>query len=105
GGWVDRLTYGVLDAALAAVAGMQGRDPDFTMAVNLAVLVLSSRPLVPTVEALLLQHRVEPRLLTLEVTETSTLGSAEDQVAKLKRLSDIGVQLSIDDYGTGFSTL
>ncbi|TMJ19490.1 MAG: EAL domain-containing protein [Alphaproteobacteria bacterium] len=105
GGRIDRLTYFVLDSALAAVARIQGRDPDFTMAVNLSVLLLSSRTLVPTVEALLLQHRVEPRLLTLEVTETSTLGSAEDQLANLKRLSDIGVQLSIDDYGTGFSTL
>ena len=43
--------------------------------------------------------------MTLEVTETSTLGSAADHIANLLRLSDMGVQLSIDDYGTGFSTL
>ncbi len=105
GGRIERLTYFVLDAALAAAATVQQRDPRFTMAVNLSVLLLSSDTLVPTVEALLRKHDVQPKLLTLEVTETSTLGSAADQIANLQRLSDIGVQLSIDDYGTGFSTL
>jgi EAL domain-containing protein (putative c-di-GMP-specific phosphodiesterase class I)/CHASE2 domain-containing sensor protein len=105
GGRIDRLTYFVLDNALAAASKAHERNPHFTMAVNLSVLLLSSPTLVPTVESLLRKHKVEPRLLTLEVTETSTLGSAADQIANLRRLSDIGVQLSIDDYGTGFSTL
>jgi len=105
GGRIDRLTYFVLDSALGAAARLHQRDPQFTMAVNLSVLLLSSKTLVPTVESLLHKHEIEPRLLTLEVTETSTLGSAADQIANLRRLADIGVQLSIDDYGTGFSTL
>jgi EAL domain-containing protein (putative c-di-GMP-specific phosphodiesterase class I)/CHASE2 domain-containing sensor protein len=105
GGRIDRLTYFVLDSALAAAVTVQQRDPRFTMAVNLSVLLLSSDTLVPTVEALLRKHQVPPKLLTLEVTETSTLGSAADQIANLQRLSDMGIQLSIDDYGTGFSTL
>jgi EAL domain-containing protein (putative c-di-GMP-specific phosphodiesterase class I)/CHASE2 domain-containing sensor protein len=105
GGRIERLTYFVLDSALAATAAIRQRDPDFTMAVNLSVLLLSSDELVPTVESLLGKHDVQPKQLTLEVTETSTLGSADDQIANLQRLSDLGVQLSIDDYGTGFSTL
>lgn len=105
GGRIERLTYFVLDDALAAAAAIQQRNPRFTMAVNLSVLLLSSDRLVPTVETLLRKHEMDPKLLTLEVTETSTLGSAADQIANLQRLSDIGVQLSIDDYGTGFSTL
>jgi len=105
GGRIERLTYFVLDSALAAAATVQQHDSCFTMAVNLSVLLLNSDDLVPTVEKLLRKHDVRPELLTLEVTETSTLGSADDQIANLQRLSDIGVQLSIDDYGTGFSTL
>lgn len=105
GGRIDRLTYFVLDKALEAVASIQHRNPGFTMAVNLSVLLLSNDTLVSTVDAMLRKHRVQPKLLTLEVTETSTLGSAADQIANLQRLSDMGVQLSIDDYGTGFSTL
>ena len=105
GGRIERLTYFVLDDALAAAATANGRGQRFTIAVNLSVLLLNSDALVPTVEALLRKHNVAPELLTLEVTETSTLGSAADQIANLERLSDMGVALSIDDYGTGFSTL
>ena len=105
GGRIERLTYFVLDTALAAATRIHRRDPHFTIAVNLSVLMLNSATLVSTVEALLREHRMDPKLLTLEVTETSTLGSEADQIANLKRLSEMGVQLSIDDYGTGFSTL
>jgi EAL domain-containing protein (putative c-di-GMP-specific phosphodiesterase class I)/CHASE2 domain-containing sensor protein len=105
GGRIERLTYFVLDDALATAATANRRVQRFTIAVNLSVLLLNSDELVPTVEALLRKHDVAPELLTLEVTETSTLGSAADQIANLRRLSDMGVQLSIDDYGTGFSTL
>ena len=102
GGRIERLTYFVLDDALAAAATANRRGQRFTIAVNLSVLLLNSDELVPTVEALLRKHEVEPALLTLEVTETSTLGSAADQIANLQRLSDMGVELSIDDYGNGF---
>jgi EAL domain-containing protein (putative c-di-GMP-specific phosphodiesterase class I)/CHASE2 domain-containing sensor protein len=105
GGRIERLTYFVLDSALAAAVAVQQHDPRFTIAVNLSALLLGSDDLAPTVEALLRKHDVQPRMLTLEVTETSTLGSAADHIANLRRLSDMGVQLSIDDYGTGFSTL
>lgn len=105
GGRIDRLTYFVLDDALAGAARINGAGHRFNLAVNLSALLLNSDKLVPTVEALLRKHGIPPELLTLEVTETSTLGSAPEQFANLQRLSDIGVQLSIDDYGTGFSTL
>lgn len=105
GGRIEQLTYHVLDQALAAAAAINRRKHRFTIAVNLSVLLLDSNRLVPTVETLLQKHGVHPGLLTLEVTETSTLGTAAAQIANLGRLDAMGVQLSIDDYGTGFSTL
>lgn len=105
GGRIERLTYFVLDKALAVAGNVNRAGRRFTIAVNLSVPLLSSDKLVPTVERLLHKHKLAPELLTLEVTETSTLGSAERQIANLEALSALGVQLSIDDYGTGFSTL
>ena len=105
GGRIERLTYFVLEEAIAAAASINRTRRHFTVAVNLSVLLLSSDSLVPTVKALLRKHGVAPELLTLEVTETSTLESFADQLANLHQLSAMGVQLSIDDYGTGFSTL
>ena len=105
GGRIDALTWFVLDTALRDTAPLNRRGRRFTIAVNLSVLMLDSPSLVPTVETMLRRHRMPAEALTLEVTETSTLGSGASQIANLQRLADLGVQLSIDDYGTGFSTL
>ena len=105
GGRIDCLTYFVLDRALAAIAPINLHGRPFSVAVNLSVLLLDSPDLVPTISALLTKHGVRAGLLTLEVTETSTLGSGAGQIANLEQLSGMGVMLSIDDYGTGFSTL
>ena len=105
GGRIERLTYFVLDRALETAASINGSGQHFQVAVNLSALLLTNNQLIDNVEALLRKHRVAPQLLTLEVTETSTMGSAEEALANLQRLADIGLTLSIDDYGTGFSTL
>lgn len=105
GGRIERLTHFVLDQALAATASIHRHDGDFSVAVNLSALLLGDARLVVAVSDLLRKHGVPPAKLTLEVTETSTMGSAEEALANLHRLAALGVKLSIDDYGTGFSTL
>jgi EAL domain-containing protein (putative c-di-GMP-specific phosphodiesterase class I) len=105
GGRIERLTYFVLDQALETAASINLAGRSFAIAVNLSALLLTNDELVTNVEALLRKHAVAPHLLTLEVTETSTMGSAEHALANLQRIADLGVCLSIDDYGTGFSTL
>ena len=104
-GRIDRLTYFVLDRALEAAASINSGGRSFGIAVNLSALLLTDENLAPSVEALLRKHQLPPNLLTLEVTETSTMASADDALVNLQRLADLGVALSIDDYGTGFSTL
>jgi EAL domain-containing protein (putative c-di-GMP-specific phosphodiesterase class I)/CHASE2 domain-containing sensor protein len=105
GGRIERLTWFVLDTALAAAAQINHGGRHFTMAVNLSARLLDDPNLTPTVLAMLRKHDLAPELLTLEVTETSALGTGEDAIANFERLSDAGINLSIDDYGTGFSTL
>ncbi len=105
GGRIERLTEFVLDTAIGDIAGVNARGRKFSIAVNLSAVLLGHDGLVPLVEGLLRKHKLRPNLLTLEVTETSTMGSEARAIANLRRLNDIGVELSIDDYGTGFSTL
>jgi EAL domain-containing protein (putative c-di-GMP-specific phosphodiesterase class I)/CHASE2 domain-containing sensor protein len=105
GGRIEQLTQFVLDRALETAAAINGSGRRFEIAVNLSALLLTSDRLVNNVAQLLQKHRLAPHLLTLEVTETSTMGSAEDALGNLRRLANLGVSLSIDDYGTGFSTL
>jgi EAL domain-containing protein (putative c-di-GMP-specific phosphodiesterase class I) len=54
---------------------------------------------------LLARHGLSPRHLTLELTETAALAGTGDGVDMITRLRDLGVNIAIDDYGTGLSTL
>jgi EAL domain-containing protein (putative c-di-GMP-specific phosphodiesterase class I) len=54
---------------------------------------------------MLARHKLSPQMLTLELTETAELGSNGPALDMLNALRDLGVTVSIDDYGTGLSTL
>src|SRR6185437_10015664 len=61
--------------------------------------------LVPHVRDVLQRHRLPPRLLTLEITESMLMEQREQALHSLNELRDLGVKLSIDDFGTGYSSL
>ena len=54
---------------------------------------------------MLARHSLAPENLTLELTETAALAGSGDGIDMLARLRELGVRISIDDYGTGLSTL
>ena len=100
---IEKLTFFVLDRAIAAAAAIN-RDGPFDMAVNLSARMLGDKTLPSRVQALLDRHGLDPARLTLELTETAALASGAD-IGPLFSLRDLGVRISIDDYGTGLSTL
>ena len=75
------------------------------MSVNLSPLQFTGNDLVTVVRDVLLRHGIPPRLLILEVTETSALGDMQASISMLNQISALGVRISIDDFGTGYSTL
>lgn len=101
---IGKLTDFVLDQAIGAAASINTKGREFHVAVNLSARLLSENGFVMRLTHLLLKHRLEPQLLTLELTETSALGSGE-AMQMLSDLRSLGVEISIDDYGTGLSTL
>ena len=102
---IGKLTDFVLEKAVAAAASINKRGHDFRIAVNLSARLLIDKHLVMRVTALLARHGLDARQLTLELTETSELVDSGDSLETLNRLRDLGVEVSIDDYGTGLSTL
>lgn len=101
-GRIHKLTYFILDQSLALAARMA---PDFNIAVNISVQMFAQKDFVPRVRQLLDQHRVAPANLTLEITESAAAQDEAEMLATLAALSKLGVCVSIDDYGTGYSTL
>lgn len=73
--------------------------------VNVAGQQIMHESLLPMVERIINETRIHPNLLDLEVTESFLLRQPEVTVPKLHRLREMGVSLSMDDFGTGFSSL
>jgi EAL domain-containing protein (putative c-di-GMP-specific phosphodiesterase class I) len=75
------------------------------MSVNLSGRLLSDKALVGRIAILLERHGLDPRHLTLELTETAALAGSGEALEMLTQLRELGLNISIDDYGTGLSTL
>jgi diguanylate cyclase (GGDEF)-like protein/PAS domain S-box-containing protein len=106
-GLIVDIGHWVLDEALRRLAGWNARNQGepLTMAVNLSARQLSHTSLADDVAAALARHRVQPELLTLEITETALLEESLASMEVLTRLSTLGVRLALDDFGTGYSSL
>lgn len=103
---IDELGAWVLDNALAALVRMiarRGAREPLKMSINVSPLQLRSG-FPARVAEILARHPVEPRSVSLEVTEGVALGEDEVTGAVIDELRALGVSLSIDDFGTGYST-
>ena len=75
------------------------------IAVNLSPVQFRARGLVAMVTSALATAGLDPRRLELEVTETALLEDDEANVAILHQLRKLGVRVSLDDFGVGYSAL
>ncbi len=75
------------------------------VAVNLSHHQFSQRNLAHQVEHLLNQLGVDPKFLELELTEAALMRNPDIAISRLKDLGEMGLELSVDDFGTGFSSL
>ncbi len=94
----------VLRTACRQIRDWKGSRP-LPLAVNLSEIQFSHRDLVGLVSDVVRESEIDPRYLTLELTETicmHDLGFASELVTRLKR---VGVSISVDDFGTGYSSL
>ena len=104
-GLMRPLTMLVLDKSLGQIRRWSELGIQLDLAVNLSVRNLLDANLPRDVKALLERHRVAPARLTLEITESEIMRDPERSMVILGRLRDLGLGLSIDDFGTGHSSL
>jgi Amt family ammonium transporter len=78
---------------------------DMSVAVNVSAHQLYDNRFVGEVEAALLDSRLTPNGLVLELTESALLSDTDRVHHRLARLREIGVKIAIDDFGTGYSSL
>ncbi|MFC0472550.1 EAL domain-containing protein [Halalkalibacter kiskunsagensis] len=80
------------------------RAQALTISVNLSTKQFSQTKLVATVAKILKQSGLDPKCLELEITESMT-ADIDKTISTLLELKRLGVRISIDDFGTGFSSL
>ena len=78
---------------------------EIRVAVNLSAIEFQDRNLVEMVRGILERTGAPARLLELEITETSLMHNAERTLDMLNQLKAMGIQLVIDDFGIGYSSL
>ncbi len=101
---LDRLFRAGLDLALASLAGWERSGLTIEVAVNIAPSTLLDPACPHWVEQALRKHRLAPRRLTLELLESQNIESSMQDLA-IRRLTQTGVRLSMDDFGSGYSSL
>ncbi len=80
-------------------------DPLLTVTVNVSPRQFAQSNLVADVAAALQESRIDPWTLQLEITESAAMSDPQKALRIFSQLKDLGVRLSIDDFGTGHSSL
>jgi diguanylate cyclase (GGDEF)-like protein/PAS domain S-box-containing protein len=78
---------------------------DFYVAANVSVVQLNQEEFIDEVERIVKASKINPKRLHLEITETILMESIEMHLDKFMKLKDLGVSLSLDDFGKGYSSL
>jgi PAS domain S-box-containing protein len=80
-------------------------DPPLFLSINVSPRQFAQPDLASQIGRLIKQSGMDPRCVNLEITETIAMADAERSGELLSELKALGVQLDIDDFGTGFSSL
>jgi diguanylate cyclase (GGDEF)-like protein len=104
-GIIGALGNWVIEDACRQIRAWLDSGMRLRVAINLSVHQLRQNDLDKRVKDALARHRVDPHLVTFEITESVAMEDTESSMRAFERLSAIGVQLSIDDFGTGYSSL
>jgi len=105
-GLIGPITDWVLRTACAQNKAWQDSGlPPLEVAVNISARQMEQDGLVATVRRTLDRAGLEPRYLGLELTESALMRNPETSVKILRRIREMGVRVSLDDFGTGHSSL
>jgi len=102
---IHPLTLWVLNVALRNCAAWHERGHRLSVAVNLSTRNLDDLELPDLLLRALETWRLDARYLALEITETAAMDDRENVNKVLQRLQQLGLQVSIDDFGSGFSSM
>ncbi|MDH5517634.1 MAG: EAL domain-containing protein [Gammaproteobacteria bacterium] len=104
-GFINEITYWVIEESLIHALHWKESGQSINVSVNLSVYNLYDVDFINTVKTLLNKYHDAAEQLIFEITESAMMSNPKLAVSNLNKLQALGIRLSIDDYGTGFSSL
>ncbi|MFL0799500.1 MAG: EAL domain-containing protein [Agarilytica sp.] len=99
GGWV-------IEEAISTLAKWNAkRARPWSMAINVSAIQLSDNVLIDCLDSTMQRYNIDPRLIDIELTETALMKDNETTLSVITGIHNLGVRLSLDDFGTGFSSV
>jgi len=105
-GLIHRVGEWVLREACRQIR--QWQDAGFTpvkVAVNVSALQFRDQSFAATVNRIITEMQVDPRLIELELTESMIMGDYQESTRHMEKLRSLGVSIAVDDFGTGYCSL
>ncbi|WP_422343135.1 EAL domain-containing protein [Parasphingorhabdus sp.] len=104
-GRIDKLTLHVLQTALDDLSIWSAQQPGLSCSVNISAQLLSDDSFIDQAIAMVGAANIQGGHVIFEVTETAALADLQMSILALERIREAGISVSIDDYGTGQSTM
>ncbi len=103
-GMMSQLTQFVLNTSLRHMMAWNSHDVDISVSVNLSAVTLADMNFPALVANALSTWNIEPRRLTLELTESAIVQHERSALEFMRQIRSYGCSLALDDFGTGYSS-
>lgn len=97
--------WAIMEACRQNKAWQDQGLPPIKVSVNISARHFHRKDLTDMVSEVLKETGLDPKYLMIEITESTVIQNIEDTIGQLKKLRDMGTEISIDDFGTGYSSL
>lgn len=105
-GSIITIGYWVISEAMRTYAQWRNKyNRQIIMSINISAIQYKRPDFVANIISLLEQYQIEPNEIELEITESVLIEDFNEVVTKMRMLRDYGIRVSLDDFGTGFSSL
>ncbi len=107
-GLIIPMTLWILRTSCLQMVEWQNSSPDnknLVISVNISGKHFAEKNLVEQIKKILVETKINPACLKLELTESAVMENAENVIEMLSQIRSLGIKLSIDDFGTGYSSL
>jgi len=104
-GLIRQLSAWIIDTVCRELVVLQQDTPGLRAGINLSMHNLRDLNLKEQIQDALSRYQLKPQSLLLEITETSVMLDPDQVTETLGQLAEMGLSLSIDDFGTGHSSL